>query len=102
MRDNNYLELKAKASELGWVVTEYNTIGKEDEVILRFRPKLTKNKYYSVWEPGMDEWLTMECIGYDKIRNQYIFTSQQDIEFFMYVYESDVNDEVKELGEELD
>lgn len=97
MRDNNYQELKAKAAELGWVVMDYITAGKEDEVTLRFRPKLTKNKYYSVWEPGMDEWLTMECIGYDKLRDQYIFTSQQDIEFFMYVHVSDVNDEVKEL-----
>lgn len=98
--NNKYQELEAKAKELGWVVTEYNTVGVSEEyVVMKFRPRIKLNKHhdYAVWEPGMNEWMTMTYIGYDKLRDKYIFRSPQDDEFYMYVFGSDIEDEVKTL-----
>lgn len=95
--NNKYQELEAKAKELGWVVTEYNTTGVSEEyVVMKFRPrtKLTEWQDYTVWEPGMDEWHVMTYIGYDKLRDQYIFRSPQDSEFYMYVHRTNVESEV--------
>lgn len=99
MKNNNYQELETKAKELGWEVIEYTEAGAtalEDYVIMKFRPKakLTKWEDYTVWEPGMDEWHVMTYIGYDKLRDQYIFRSPQDSEFYMYVHRTNVESEV--------
>lgn len=57
--------------------------------------KLVRDQDYWVWEPGMNEWMVMTYIGYDKLQDRYIFRSSQDDEFYMDVLGPDVEDEVK-------
>jgi len=59
------------------------------------KTKLKKGETYMVWEPGMNEWLEMEYVGFNKLTDDHIFKSTQENNFYMYVNDSDVEDEVK-------
>ena len=57
--------------------------------------KLKTNNEYMVWEPGMNEWLWMRYVGYNKLKDEYIFQSNNDSEVFIILDGEDVDADVK-------
>ena len=59
------------------------------------KKQFKRGEIYQVWEPGMDEWIKMKYVGFNRLTDDYIFVSPSDNEVWMFVSESDVEEEVK-------
>lgn len=51
---------------------------------------MVKGKIYLIWEPGMNEWIQMGYVGYNKLTGDYIFVSPDDNEMYIHVNEEEV------------